>query len=86
MGSHMSGMPEMYRIDQDVYRLERYAELCGDTVERVEVPKDTETNDVKVAILKAADIGKYVKNVGIKLTEERFLVYREQGEDYERKG
>lgn len=80
MGSHMSGNPEMYRIDQEVYKLTNYAEMCGDSVEMVELPEGTETEDVKVAILKAAEAGKYVKNVGIKINDERFAVYREQGE------
>lgn len=80
MGTHMSGTPEMYRIDQEVYKLTNYAEMCGDTVEMVDLPIGEETDDVKVAILKAADAGKYVKNVGIKIADNRFAVYREQGE------
>ena len=80
MGTHMSGNPEMYRIDQEVYKLTNYAEMCGDTVEMVDLLIGEETDDVKVAILKAADAGKYVKNVGIKIADNRFAVYREQGE------
>jgi hypothetical protein len=80
MGSGMSGITEVYRIDQEIHKLTSYAEMCGDTVEKVDLPIGEETDDVKVAILKAADVGKYIKNVGIKINDERFAVYREQGE------
>jgi hypothetical protein len=80
MGAGMAGRPEMFRIDQDVYKLERYAELCGDTVETIDLAEGETTHDVKIAILKAADMGKLVKNVGIKISDTRFAVYREAGE------
>lgn len=70
----------VYRIDEDLQKLTRYAEMCGDTVEVVELADGEETDDVKVALLKAADVGKVVKSVGMKLTDNRFAVYREQGE------
>lgn len=70
----------VYQIDEDIAKLQRYAEMCGDDVEMVDLPEGKETDDVKVAILKAADVGKLVKNVGIKVSDTRFAVYREQGE------
>ena len=70
----------VYKIDEDVYKLTRYAEMCGDTVEMVDLPRGRETDDVKIAILKAADEGTVVKGVGIKINDERFAVYRDQGE------
>lgn len=80
MGAGMSGRPEVHRIDEDVYKLQRYAELCGDTVETIDLAEGETTDDVKIAILKAADIGKVVKNVGIKISDTRFAVYREAWE------
>jgi hypothetical protein len=80
MGTHMSGTPEMYRIDRDLYKLQQYAEMCGDTIETVELAEGEQTDDVKVAILKATEAGTVVKNVGMKLSDNRFAVYREQGE------
>lgn len=70
----------VYRVDEDLQKLTRYAEMCGDTVEVVELAEGEETEDVKVALLKAADVGKVVKSVGMKLADNRFAVYREQGE------
>jgi hypothetical protein len=80
MGTHMSGTPEMYRIDQNLYKLQQYAEMCGDTIETVELAEGEQTDDVKVAILKATEAGTVLKNVGMKLSDNRFAVYREQGE------
>ena len=80
MGSHMSGTPEMYRIDQNLYKLQQYAEMCGDTIETVELAEGEQTDDVKVAVLKATEAGTVLKNVGMKLSDNRFAVYREQGE------
>lgn len=80
MGAGMSGIGEVYRIDQDLHNLTRYAEMCGDSIEMVELESGRETDDVKVAILKAAEVGKVVKGVGMKLADHRFAVYREQGE------
>ena len=78
----LSGRPQMYQIDEDMYKLQRYAELCGDTIEVVDLPVGKETDDVKIALLKAAEVGKVVKNVGMKLSDTRFAVYREQEEVY----
>jgi hypothetical protein len=80
MGTHMSGSPEVFRIDRDLYKLQQYAEMCGDTIETVELAEGEQTDDVKVAILKATEAGTVVKNVGMKLSDNRFAVYREQGE------
>lgn len=80
MGTHMSGTPEMYRIDQNLYKLQQYAEMCGDTIETVELAEGEQTDDVKVAVLKATEAGTVLKNVGMKISDNRFAVYREQGE------
>ena len=80
MGAYSSGLGEWYRIDEDLQKLTRYAELCGDTVEVIELGDNELTDDVKVAILKAADVGKVVKGIGMKLSDTKFAVYRDQGE------
>jgi hypothetical protein len=80
MGTHMSSTPEMYRIDQNLYKLHQFAEMCGDTIETVELAEGEQTDDVKVAVLKATEAGTVLKNVGMKISDNRFAVYREQGE------
>lgn len=82
MGALSNRPPQMFQIDEDMYKLQRYAELCGDTIEVVDLPVGKETDDVKIALLKAAEVGKVVKNVGMKLSDTRFAVYREEGEVY----
>lgn len=82
MGALSNKPPQMFQIDEDMYKLQRYAELCGDTIEVVDLPVGKETDDVKIALLKAAEVGKVVKNVGMKLSDTRFAVYREQEEVY----
>lgn len=69
---------EMYRIDEDVHKLERYAELSGDKVIRIDL-KDTPEMEIdpRIVILKAAGQGKYVKEVGIMIDDTRYALYEE---------
>jgi hypothetical protein len=69
---------EMYRIDEDVNKLERYAELSGDKVIRIDLKETPEMEiDPRIVILKAAGQGKYVKEVGIMIDNERYALYEE---------
>lgn len=79
------GMPftpasQTYRVDEQVYKMERYAELCGDKVEIVELEAGQDCDDVKVILLKASEPEQFIKDVGIKISETKFAVYREEGE------
>ena len=73
------GMPRETEIDKSIRRLRDYAELCGDRVEIVE-STGSSTEDVKIAILKMAGEGKVVRGVGLKISDSKFAVYRENGE------
>lgn len=71
-----------YEIDEKVYKLERYAELSGDTIQRIVLEEGEPCTDLKIIMLKASNVGELVKDVGMKLSEHKFAVYREKGEIY----
>lgn len=77
MGAGMSKTPEMFRIDQDLYALQRYTETCGDELEIVEIVEGEEVTDEKIALLKIATVGKIVKGVGMKISDTKYAVVRE---------
>ena len=83
IGGYSQASPPMYRIDEDVSKLQVYAELCGDAVQIVNLKEDDPCTDVKIIMLKASVEGEVVKEVGIKISDTRFAVYREKGEIYE---
>jgi hypothetical protein len=69
---------QMMQSDIALSRLEAYMELCGDKLEYVHVGKNIETKDPKVSILKLANVGEFVKNVGLKYSENTYYIIREQ--------
>lgn len=82
MGKHGMGagiyQGEMYRIDEDLHKLRRYAELCGDKVIDINLSETPEMEiDPRIVILKAAGQGKYVKEVGIMIDDNRYALYEE---------
>lgn len=77
MGAGMSKTPEMFRIDQDLYALQRYTETCGDELEMVDIVEGEEVTDEKIALLKIAPVGKIVKGVGMKISDTKYAVVRE---------
>lgn len=83
IGGYSQTNAPSYRIDEAVNKLERYAELCGDAVQIVNLKEDDSCTDVKIIMLKASVEGEVVKEVGIKISDTRFAVYREKGEIYE---
>lgn len=82
IGGYSQASPPMYRIDEAVNKLQRYAELCGDGVQIVDIEEDAPCEDVKIIMLKASEEGEVVKEVGIKISDTKFAVYREKGEIY----
>ena len=82
-GGYSQANPPMYRIDVDVSKLQVYAELCGDAVQIVNLEEGEPCTDVKIIMLKASVEGEVVKEVGIKISDTKFAVYREKGENYE---
>lgn len=73
-------VPEVYRVDSEVHKMTAYAEMCGDSVELVDLEDGQECDDLKVILLKASNPEQYIKDVGIKISETKFAVYREEGE------
>jgi len=73
------GMPRETEIDKSIRKISEYADLCTDWVEIVETTGSS-TEDVKIAILKMAGEGKVVRGVGLKISDSKFAVYRENGE------
>ena len=72
--------PEVYRVDKEVQKMIDYAEMCGDSVEYVMLEEGQACDDLKVILLKASKPEQYIKDVGIKISESKFAVYREEGE------
>lgn len=73
-------VPEVYRVDSAIQKMMAYADMCGDNVEIVELEEGQECPDVKVILLKASEPEQFIKDVGIKISETKFAVYREEGE------
>jgi hypothetical protein len=69
-------------IDVDVYRkleqLKGYVELCGDKLEYVHMDKMMETVDSKISVLKLANAGDFIKNVGLRYNEDTYYIIREK--------
>lgn len=82
IGGYTQASPPSYRIDEAVNKLGRYAELCGDIIQMVMLKDDEPCTDVKIIMLKATKAGEVVKEVGIKISDTKFAVYREKGEIY----
>jgi hypothetical protein len=70
----------MSDLDESLYRMTNYAEMCGDKVELVDLEGGKECDDLKVILLKASRTGQYIKDTGIKISDDKFAVYREEGE------
>jgi len=77
MGAGMSKTPEAFRIDQDLLALQRYTDACGDVLDIVEIENGEEVTDVNVALIRIAPIGKIVKGVGMRLSDNKYAVVRE---------
>ena len=70
----------MSDLDETIYKMTNYAEMCGDSVEFIEISSDEPCDDLKVILLKASRTGQYIKDTGIKIRDDKFAVYREEGE------
>lgn len=71
-------MPHQMERDMHLQNLERYVEMCGDTLEYVRLGKNTETKDPKISILKLASEGEFIKNVGFKYSNNTYYIIREK--------
>jgi len=82
IGGYSQATPPMYRVDEMANKLRRYAEMCGDAVQEIALPNSAYDDDVKVALLKMADAETIIKGVGLKISDTKIMVYRDQGEIY----
>lgn len=62
-------------MDETVYIMNRAAQLNGDEIKTVEIPEDEPVNDYNLIMLRAARIGQYIKNVGVKVSPTKFVLY-----------
>ena len=82
IGGYSQATPPMYRADEMANKLRRYAEMCGDAIQDITLPNSAYDDDVKVALLKMADAETIIKGVGLKISDTKIMVYRDQGEIY----
>ena len=64
-----------YEIDRAVSAAIRYAELCGDEIIKVECKEGEEVSDARIVMLKAAGVGKYIKDLGVMISDTEFMLY-----------
>jgi hypothetical protein len=82
IGGYSQATPPMYRVDEMANKLRRYAEMCGDAIQEISLPNSAYDDDVKVALLKMADAETIIKGVGLKISDTKIMVYRDQGGIY----
>lgn len=70
---------EMYGVDRAVQTLIQYAELSGNSVKIVYLDEEPEYEKFpQVVMLKAANLGEYVEHVGIRVSDNKFVLYIEK--------
>lgn len=67
-------------IDSKLRTMQQYAELVGDEIEYVRWKPNMKTEDAKISILKITPVGDVIKNVGMRVDENSYYIYREKGE------
>lgn len=70
---------EEYYLDQAVRALTQDAELNGHSVKIVYLDEEAEyEKHPQVVMLKAANLGEYVEHVGIRVSDNKFVLYIEK--------
>ena len=70
---------EEYYLDQAVRALTRDAELNGHSVKIVYLDEEPEYEKLpQIVMLKAANLGEYVEHVGIRVSDNEFVLYIEK--------
>ena len=70
--------PVWAESDLKLSKLQQYVEMCDDTLEYVHLGRNMETKDPKISILKLASVGEFIKNVGLKYSDNSYYIIREK--------
>ena len=70
--------PVWAESDLKLSKLQQYVEMCDDTLEYVHLGRNMETKDPKISILKLASVGEFVKNVGLRYSDNTYYIIREK--------
>lgn len=70
--------PMSVESDLKLSKLQQYVEMCDDTLEYVHLGRNMETKDPKISILKLASVGEFIKNVGLKYSDNSYYIIREK--------